>query len=99
VGDYVMSAGFALGYTPNPTVTFGMISAFRLLSDNYHYVQTDAAINSGDSGGPLVNMAGQVIGINDSADVTDNNGDQVMNMGYCLPMSELLPLIQKYVGG
>ncbi|MDO8578264.1 MAG: trypsin-like peptidase domain-containing protein [Dehalococcoidales bacterium] len=99
VGDAVVSGGFALGYTPNPSFTFGIISAFRTLSDNFRYVQTDAAINSGDSGGPLFNMAGQVIGINDSADVYNDLGDPVMNMGYCLPISELLPLIQQYVGG
>lgn len=99
VGDAVVAGGFALGYTPNPSFTFGIISAFRTLSDNFKYVQTDAAINSGDSGGPLFNMAGQVIGIVDSVDVYNDLGDPVMNMGYCLPMSELLPLIQQYVGG
>jgi serine protease Do len=98
VGDFVILGGFALGYTPNPSFSFGIISAFRKLSDNYNYVQTDAAINAGDSGGPLMNLAGQVIGINDSADVYDDNGDPVMNMGYCLPMDELLSLIQAYVG-
>jgi S1-C subfamily serine protease len=97
VGDYVVSGGFALGYTPNPSFSFGIISAFRLYSDGYNYVQTDAAINPGDSGGPLLNMAGQVIGIDDSADVYDNQGNPVMNMAYCLPMSELLPNLQSYV--
>jgi S1-C subfamily serine protease len=99
VGDYVVSGGFALGYTPNPSFTFGIISAFRKLDDGYNYVQTDAAINPGDSGGPLLNMAGQVIGINDSGEVYDNSGDPVMNMAYCLPMDELITLIQTYVGG
>jgi serine protease Do len=99
VGDSVVSGGFALAYAPNPSFSFGIISAFRTLSDNYDYIQTDAAINSGDSGGPLVNSAGQVIGINDSADVYDNNGDPVMNMAYCLPMDEIITQIQQYVGG
>ena len=99
VGDYVVSGGFALGYTPNPSFSFGIISAFRKLSDGYNYVQTDAAINPGDSGGPLINMAGQVIGINDSADVYDDNGDPVMNMAYCLPIDEFITAIQAYVGG
>jgi serine protease Do len=95
----VVSGGFALAYTPNPSFTLGIISAFRTLDDNYNYIQTDAAINAGDSGGPLVNMDGQVIGINDSADVYDNAGDPVMNMAYCLPMDEISPQIQAYIGG
>lgn len=99
VGDTVVSGGFALAYTPNPSFTYGIISAFRTLSDNFNYIQTDASINSGDSGGPLLNMAGQVIGINDSADVYDNNGDPVMNMAYCLPIDEIVPQIQSYIGG
>ena len=98
VGDFVVLGGFSLGYTPNPSFTFGIISAFRKLDDTYNYIQTDAAINAGDSGGPILNISGQVIGINDSADIYDNNGDPVMNMGYCLPMDELLPLIQSYAG-
>jgi serine protease Do len=97
VGDFVVSAGFALGYQPNVSWAFGMLTAFRRLSDGYMYVQTDAAINAGDSGGPLFNMAGQVIGINDASDVIDNQGDPVMNMAYCLPMDELAPSIQQYV--
>lgn len=99
IGDAVVSGGFALGYTPNPSFSFGIISAFRKLSDNYTYIQTDAAINSGSSGGPLFNMSGQVIGINDSADIYNDQGDPVMNMGYCLPMEELLPLIRQYTAG
>jgi S1-C subfamily serine protease len=98
VGDFVVAGGFALGYTPNPSFSFGIISAFRLYSDGYNYVQTDAAVNPGDSGGPLLNMAGQVIGINDSSDdQVLSDGSVVVNMDYCLPMSELLPVIQSYV--
>ena len=98
VGDYVVSGGFALAYTPNPSFAFGIITAFRRLSDGFNYIQTDAAINAGDSGGPLFNMAGQVIGINDAGETFDNQGDPVMTMEYCLPMDELLPVIQTYVG-
>ena len=97
-GDHVVLGGFALGYTPNPSFTYGIISAFRKLSDGYNYIQTDAAMNISDGGGPLINMAGQVIGINDSSDVYDNNGDPVQNMAYCLPMDEIITAIQTYVG-
>jgi S1-C subfamily serine protease len=98
VGDFVIAAGFALGYTPNPSFTYGIISAFRTLSDGYDYVQTDAAINAGDSGGPLLNLSGQVIGINDQVENYDTEGNPVDNMGYCIPISEIQSAIQTYVG-
>ena len=97
VGDFVVSGGFALGYRPNPSWAFGMLTAVRRLSDGFTYVQTDAAINAGDSGGPLFNIAGQVIGINDAAEVYDRNGDPVMNMAYCLPIDDFISSIQQYV--
>jgi S1-C subfamily serine protease len=99
VGDHVVIGGFALAYAPNPSFTYGVISAFRKLSDGYNYIQTDAAMNISDGGGPLLNMAGQVIGINDQAEVFDNSNDPVQNMAYCLPIDEIITAIQTYVGG
>jgi S1-C subfamily serine protease len=98
VGDYVMSAGFALGYK-EPTFTFGIVSAFQTLSDGFKYVQTNAPINPGDSGGPLVNMKGEVIGVNDAGETFDNNGDPIMDMEYCIPIDEIQSLIQSSVVG
>lgn len=99
VGDAVVAGGFSLGYTPNASFTFGIISAFRKLRDNFNYIQIDAPVNVGQSGGPLFNMAGQVIGIVNSADIYTDLGDPVMNMGYCAPMDDLIPLLQPYIGG
>jgi S1-C subfamily serine protease len=96
VGDYVMSAGFALGYK-EPTFTFGIVSAFQTLSDGFKYIQTNAPINPGDSGGPLVNMQGEVIGVNDAGETFDNNGDPIMDMEYCIPIDEIQSLIQSSV--
>jgi S1-C subfamily serine protease len=98
VGDPVVLGGFALGYTPNPSFSYGTITAFRKLSDGFNYVQTDAAMNLGDGGGPLLNASGKVIGINDQADLFSNSGDPVMQMAYCIPIDELTSLIQSYVG-
>jgi S1-C subfamily serine protease len=98
VGDHVTLGGFALGYTPNPTFSYGVISAFRKYSDGFNYIQTDAAMNISDGGGPLFDVSGKVIGINDMADISDPSGDPVIQMAYCIPIDELASLIQTYVG-
>lgn len=98
VGDHVVLGGFALGYTPNPSFSYGVISAFRKYSDGFNYIQTDAAMNISDGGGPLLNTAGKVIGINSFADISDSSGDPAMQMEYCVPIDEITSLIQAYVG-
>ena len=62
-GDQVLAMGYPSGIGGQATLTTGIISAVRTLSDGVVYVQTDAAINPGNSGGALVNMQGQLIGI------------------------------------
>ncbi len=98
VGDFVISAGYAMGYS-TPSFTSGIVSAFQTLSDGLKYVQTDAAINPGASGGPLVNMNGEVIGVNDSGENFDNNGDPIMVMEYCIPIDEISSAVNKAIGG
>lgn len=98
VGDHVVLGGFALGYTPNPSFSYGVISAFRKYSDGFNYIQTDAAMNISDGGGPLLNISGKVIGINSMADIADTSGATVMQMAYCVPIDEIMSLIQVYVG-
>lgn len=98
VGDFVVLGGFPLGYTPNPSFSYGTISAFRKLADGYTYIQTDAALNINEGGGPIMDASGKVIGINDQADIYDPTGDPVMQMAYCIPIDELVSLIQTYVG-
>jgi S1-C subfamily serine protease len=64
IGEDVIAIGYALGLEGKPTVSKGVISAFR--SENgIDYIQTDAALNPGNSGGPLINLKGDVIGIAD----------------------------------
>ncbi len=98
VGDPVVLGGFALGYTPNPSFSYGVISAFRKYADGFNYIQTDAAMNISDGGGPLLNAAGKVIGINSQADISDASGDPAMQVGYCVPIDEIMGLIKSYVG-
>ena len=62
VGEKVIAAGNPAGLAF--TVTEGIVSAFRLGSNNLKYIQTDVPINTGNSGGPLINTKGEIIGIN-----------------------------------
>ncbi len=82
VGEQVVAIGNALNY--GQSVTTGMVNYEDL-------IQTDAAINPGNSGGALLNMSGEVIGIN-SAKAGENG---VEGMGYAIPTSKALPIIEK----
>lgn len=86
LGEPVIAIGNSLGY--GQTVTVGVVSAVnRIVKDNNgssrKMIQTDAAINPGNSGGALLNMAGQVIGINESK-IVDETVDGV---GFAIPIS------------
>ena len=54
-------------------------------------IQTDAAINPGNSGGALLNAKGEVIGINS----VKNVANEVEGMGYAIPISEAVPIMEK----
>lgn len=70
IGDTIITIGTPLIQDLKFTVTRGIISAVRILSDIPYqekegiYFQIDASINAGNSGGPLINLNGDVIGIN-----------------------------------
>ncbi len=65
VGDEVIALGHPLNLGEDPTITKGIVSAFRNY-DGVEHIQTDAAINPGNSGGPLLNLKGEVVGMNTS---------------------------------
>lgn len=92
VGEQVVAIGNALGY--GQSVTTGIVSALdRTVSTDTSvstYIQTDAAINPGNSGGALLNMDGELVGIN-TAKVSSTD---VEGMGYAIPISQVLELIQ-----
>lgn len=55
----------------------------------YRVIRTDAAINGGNSGGGLFDADGKLIGIVNAKNV----GEEMDNMGYALPISQVMPLV------
>ncbi len=74
VGEPVAAIGSPFGL--EQTLTTGIVSAIGRVRPALEaggrpqrgLIQTDAAINPGNSGGPLINAAGQVVGVNASAE-------------------------------
>ena len=91
-GELAIAIGNALGY--GQSVTKGCISALSrevtIENTTYTAIQTDAAINPGNSGGALLNGKGEVIGINSAKLASED----VEGMGYAIPISKVLPIIQ-----
>ncbi|TAH65292.1 MAG: trypsin-like serine protease [Anaerolineaceae bacterium] len=94
-GEMVIAIGNALGY--GQSVTVGYVSALNREVTNQgitmKLVQTDAAINPGNSGGALININGEVIGIN-TLKFADT---KVEGMGYAIPISDAIPMINLLV--
>lgn len=92
VGESVIAIGNPLSQEFAGTVTSGIVSATdRVVSINnaeYHYIQTDAAINGGNSGGPLINARGEVIGIN-SAKISSTASASIEGIGFAIPINVL----------
>ena len=92
VGNGVIAIGNALGYGQSCTV--GYISALNrdvTFSDGNTrtLMQVDAAINPGNSGGGLFDVYGNLIGINESKNVSENTE----SMGYAIPISSVEDVI------
>jgi putative serine protease PepD len=60
-GQPIVVVGAPLGL--DDSVTSGVVSALRNMSDGTTVLQFDAAINPGSSGGPVVNAQKQVVGV------------------------------------
>lgn len=88
VGNGVIAIGNALGYGQSCTV--GYISALNrdiTFSDGTTrtLMQVDAAINPGNSGGGLFDIYGNLIGINESKNISEN----AEGIGYAIPISSV----------
>ena len=92
-GEIAIAIGNALGY--GQSVTVGYISAVNrevtIEDQTMTLLQTDAAINPGNSGGALLNAAGEVIGINS----VKYASAEVEGMGYAIPISSAIPMINE----
>ena len=90
-GEMVIAIGNALGY--GQSVTVGYVSALNREITNQgvtlKLIQTDAAINPGNSGGALINISGEVVGINSLKFA----GTRIEGMGYAIPISDAIPMI------
>jgi len=94
-GDGVLAFGSPLGLSG--TVTAGIVSAIGRTvngSSGGDLIQTDAAINPGNSGGPLVNMAGQVIGINQSIATTSQESGSI-GVGFAIPSDTVTQVVKQ----
>src|SRR6266571_4771813 len=60
-GEPVLLVGSPRGL--QGSITAGLISGVRELSEGFKVIQTDAAPNAGNSGGPLVNARAQAVGV------------------------------------
>lgn len=92
VGETVYAMGHPKGL--EFTFTSGIISAIRKYnaksSENYKFLQTQAAINSGNSGGPLVDVNGNFVGIN----TMKISQEGVEGLGFAISVNELMDLIE-----
>jgi serine protease Do len=86
-GDRIYAIGNPLGVF-DYSITDGLISQVRPLSDNLTILQISAAISQGSSGGPLFNQFGEVIGVT-TAIITQG---QAINLA--VPANYLRPLMQ-----
>ncbi len=95
IGDISIAVGNALG--SGQSVTVGYIGALdrdvEVNGRKIALMQTSAAINPGNIGGPLVNMRAEVIGVN----VAKQISDKVEGMGYAIPMSVVVPAVERMI--
>lgn len=96
VGDKVYAVGYPGAVTfqeflaqesrLEATMTSGIISSLKTMTDGSQVLQTDAAITHGNSGGPAFNENGEVIGIA-SMGTVDRSGKEIAGFNYLRPIN------------
>jgi S1-C subfamily serine protease len=90
IGDLAIAIGNPLGLEGGPSVTSGVVSAFRrelevdplTRQTLYGLLQTDAPITRGSSGGALVDGSGALLGITTAIGVSDVGAE---GLGFAVP--------------
>lgn len=90
-GDRVIAIGNPLGVL-DYTVSDGLISSVRPVSEDLTMLQISAPISQGSSGGPLFNNFGEVIGV---ATAISREGQ---NLNFAIPSNYLRPMVHKQGG-
>lgn len=104
VGEAVFVYGYPVPVVQNeylsessqfdPTLTRGVVSAWKKTRNGWPVLQMDAAINHGNSGGPVCNEAGELIGITTFGSLDDNARALAPGLNFAIPVSvvrEFLP--------
>ncbi len=86
VGAKVFAVGSPKGLTN--TISEGLVSGHRKLSEDLSLLQTTAAISSGSSGGPLLTTSGEVVGVTTAA------WRSGQNLNFAIPSSYLKDLLK-----
>jgi hypothetical protein len=84
-GDPIVAIGNPMGL--EDTISNGLVSAFRKVSDTFEVLQVSAPIAPGSSGGPLFNDHGEVVAIATLVSRMDQN------LAFGVPVRYLAPLI------
>lgn len=70
-----------------PTLTKGIISAWKKTVNGWPVLQMDAGINRGNSGGPVCNRKGEIIGISTFGSLDDNTRGLAAGFNFAVPLS------------
>lgn len=69
-----------------PTLTKGIISAWKKTINGWPVMQMDAGINHGNSGGPVCNEKGEVIGVTTFGSLDDNTRGLAAGLNFAIPL-------------
>jgi serine protease Do len=78
-----------------PTLTQGVLSAKKTLSEGSTVLQTDAGMTHGNSGGPVFDERGKVVGVATFGSVDPLTGREVAGLNFAVPAAVVSELLAK----